>query len=73
MQIYEQGKKAIVLIDEANMLQNARSRGVPCLLNLEVPGRKLVSIVLLGLPNSNSTWPSTAPPATRGGEVHPQS
>lgn len=51
MQIYEQGKKAIVLIDEANMLQKREIfeefRG---LLNLEVPGRKLVSIVLLGLP-----------------------
>lgn len=51
MQIYEQGKKAVVLIDEANMLQKREIfeefRG---LLNLEVPGRKLVSIVLLGLP-----------------------
>jgi type II secretory pathway predicted ATPase ExeA len=51
MQIYEQGKKAIVLIDEANMLQKREIfeefRG---LLNLEVPGRKLISIVLLGLP-----------------------
>jgi type II secretory pathway predicted ATPase ExeA len=51
MQIYEQGKKAVVLIDEANMLQKREIfeefRG---LLNLEVPGRKLISIVLLGLP-----------------------
>ncbi len=52
MQIYESGKKAIVLIDEANMLQKREIfeefRG---LLNLEVPGRKLISIVLLGLPD----------------------
>jgi type II secretory pathway predicted ATPase ExeA len=51
MQIYEQGRKAVVLIDEANMLQKKEIfeelRG---LLNLEVPGRKLISIVLLGLP-----------------------
>src|SRR5579859_1795540 len=51
MKIYESGKKAVVLIDEANMLQKKEIfeefRG---LLNLEVPGRKLVSIVLLGLP-----------------------
>jgi type II secretory pathway predicted ATPase ExeA len=51
MQLYENGKKAVVLIDEANMLQKKEIfeefRG---LLNLEVPGRKLISIVLLGLP-----------------------
>jgi general secretion pathway protein A len=51
MKIYEQGKKSVVLIDEANMLQKKEIfeefRG---LLNLEVPGRKLISIVLLGLP-----------------------
>ncbi len=51
MQLYEEGKKTVVLIDEANMLQKREIfeefRG---LLNLEVPGRKLISIVLLGLP-----------------------
>jgi type II secretory pathway predicted ATPase ExeA len=51
MKIYEEGKKAVVLIDEANMLQKKEIfeefRG---LLNLEMPGRKLISIVLLGLP-----------------------
>jgi type II secretory pathway predicted ATPase ExeA len=51
MKIYEEGRKAVVLIDEANMLQKKEIfeefRG---LLNLEVPGRKLISIVLLGLP-----------------------
>lgn len=51
MKIYEDGRKAVVLIDEANMLQKKEIfeefRG---LLNLEVPGRKLISIVLLGLP-----------------------
>jgi len=51
MKLYEEGRKAVVLIDEANMLQKKEIfeefRG---LLNLEVPGRKLISIVLLGLP-----------------------
>ena len=51
MEIHEQGKKAVVLIDEANMLQKKEIyeefRG---LLNLEIPGQKLVNIVLLGMP-----------------------
>lgn len=51
VQIYEQGKKAVVLIDEAQMLQTKELmeefRG---LLNLEVPERKLVSFVFFGLP-----------------------
>jgi general secretion pathway protein A len=49
--IHESGKKAVVLIDEAQML-NSRElmeefRG---LLNLEVPGGKLVSFVFFGMP-----------------------
>ena len=54
MHIYESGKKAIVLIDEAQMLQSREImeefRG---LLNLEVPGRKLVSFVFFGLTELN--------------------
>ena len=50
VEIYEQGKKAVVLIDEAQMLQTRELmeefRG---LLNLEVPERKLVSFVFFGL------------------------
>lgn len=51
VEIHEAGKKAVVLIDEAQML-NSREimeefRG---LLNLEVPGGKLVSFVFFGLP-----------------------
>jgi type II secretory pathway predicted ATPase ExeA len=49
--IYEQGKKAVVLIDEAQMLCTREImeefRG---LLNLEVPERKLISFVFFGLP-----------------------
>lgn len=51
IEIHESGKKAVVLIDEAQML-NTREimeefRG---LLNLEVTGGKLVSFVFFGLP-----------------------
>jgi type II secretory pathway predicted ATPase ExeA len=51
VKIYEQGKKAVVLIDEAQMLATREImeefRG---LLNLEVPERKLLSFVFFGLP-----------------------
>jgi len=51
MQIYEEGRKAAVIIDEANMLVSREIfeefRG---LLNLEAPGHKLLSITLTGLP-----------------------
>ena len=51
VRIYEQGKKAVVLIDEAQMLGTREImeefRG---LLNLEVPERKLLSFVFFGLP-----------------------
>src|SRR5262249_38412529 len=48
----EQGRKAVVLIDEAQMLETRELmeefRG---LLNLEVPERKLISFVFFGLPD----------------------
>ena len=51
MEIYESGKKAVVVIDEANMLRTKEIfeefRG---LLNLEVPGRKLITLILIGMP-----------------------
>src|SRR5689334_12991268 len=51
LQIADQGKKAIVLIDEAQMLQTRELmeefRG---LLNLEVPDRKLITFIFFGLP-----------------------
>ncbi len=50
-ELFDEGKKAVVLIDEANMLKNREIfeefRG---LLNLEVPGRKLLTLVLIGMP-----------------------
>ncbi len=52
MEIYDSGKKAVVIIDEANMLVTREIfeefRG---LLNLEAPGQKLLSITLIGLPD----------------------
>lgn len=51
MEIYESGKKAVIVIDEANMLKTKEIfeefRG---LLNLEVPGMKLLTLVLIGMP-----------------------
>jgi type II secretory pathway predicted ATPase ExeA len=51
VEIFESGKKAVVLIDEAQMLATQELmeefRG---LLNLEVPERKLLSFVFFGLP-----------------------
>jgi general secretion pathway protein A len=50
--IHDAGKKAVVIIDEANMLKSREVfeefRG---LSNLEVPGGKLISVVLFGLPD----------------------
>lgn len=52
LQIAESGKKAVVLIDEAQMLQTREImeefRGV---LNLEIPERKLITFVFFGLPD----------------------
>jgi len=51
MGLHERGKKAVVLIDEAQMLKSKQImeefRG---LLNLEVPERKLITFVFFGLP-----------------------
>ncbi len=66
VQIYEQGKKAVVLIDEAQMLQTRELmeefRG---LLNLEVPERKLVSFVFFGLPEIEQNLTLDPPLAQR--------
>lgn len=52
IQIYEEGRKAVVLIDEAQMLATRELmeefRG---LLNIEVPEQKLLSFVFFGLPD----------------------
>jgi len=50
LEINSQGRKAVILIDEAQMLQSRELmeefRG---LLNLEIPGQKLINIVFFGL------------------------
>jgi len=66
VRIYEQGKKAVVLIDEAQMLATREImeefRG---LLNLEVPERKLLSFVFFGLPELESNLKLDPPLAQR--------
>lgn len=51
LQIEKEGRKAVVLIDEAQMLQTRELmeefRG---LLNLEIPDKKLINIIFFGLP-----------------------
>lgn len=64
--IHEQGRKAVVLIDEAQMLETRELmeefRG---LLNLEVPERKLISFVLFGLPEIEQNLKLDPPLAQR--------
>ena len=51
IQLYENGKKAVVMIDEAQMLKGREiMEELRGLLNLEVPGHKLITFVLFGLP-----------------------
>ena len=64
--IYESGKKAVVLIDEAQMLATRELmeefRG---LLNLEVPERKLLSLIFFGLPEIEQNLKLDPPLAQR--------
>ncbi len=66
IQIYESGKKAVLLIDEAQMLQTRELmeefRG---LLNLEVPERKLITFVFFGLPEIDNNLRLDPPLAQR--------
>lgn len=66
LQLYESGKKAVVLIDEAQMLETRELmeefRG---LLNLEVPERKLISFVFFGLPEIEKNLKLDPPLAQR--------
>jgi type II secretory pathway predicted ATPase ExeA len=56
LKIHEEGRKAVVLIDEAQMLQSRELmeefRG---LLNLELPTHKLVTFIFFGLPSLDQT------------------
>ncbi len=66
IRIHESGKKAVVLIDEAQMLATREImeefRG---LLNLEVPERKLLSFVFFGLPEIEENLKLDPPLAQR--------
>jgi type II secretory pathway predicted ATPase ExeA len=66
LQIDQEGRKAVVLIDEAQMLQTRELmeefRG---LLNLEIPGKKLLNIVFFGLPELEETMKLDEPLAQR--------
>jgi general secretion pathway protein A len=66
VEIYEQGKKAVVLIDEAQMLDTkALMEEFRGLLNLEVPERKLLSFVFFGLPEIEDNLKQDPPLAQR--------
>ncbi len=66
VKIFESGKKAVVLIDEAQMLASRELmeefRG---LLNLEVPERKLLSLIFFGLPEIEQNLKLDPPLAQR--------
>ncbi len=66
LQIHSEGRKAVVLIDEAQMLQSRELmeefRG---LLNLEIPGKKLLNVVFFGLSELEQTMSLDAPLAQR--------
>jgi type II secretory pathway predicted ATPase ExeA len=51
VEIYEEGRKAVILIDEMQMLHTRElMEELRGLLNLELPERKLISFVFFGLP-----------------------
>ena len=66
LQINSEGRKAVVLIDEAQMLQTRELmeefRG---LLNLEIPDKKLLNIIFFGLPEIDTAMKLDMPLAQR--------
>jgi type II secretory pathway predicted ATPase ExeA len=55
VQIYDAGKKAVVLIDEAQMLQSKELiEEIRGLLNIEIDSQKLITFILFGLTNLDS-------------------
>jgi len=62
VELHEAGRKAVVLIDEANMLhQQELMEELRGFLNLEVPGSKLITFILFGLPNLEANLALDAP------------
>ncbi len=66
LQIHQEGRKAVVLIDEAQMMQSRELmeefRG---LLNLEIPGKKLLNVIFFGLSELEQTMSLDEPLAQR--------
>jgi type II secretory pathway predicted ATPase ExeA len=55
VEIYDAGKKAVVLIDEAQMLQSKELiEEIRGLLNIEIESQKLITFILFGLTNLDS-------------------
>jgi general secretion pathway protein A len=66
VELYELGKKAVVLIDEAQMLCNKELMGeFRGLLNLEVPEQKLITFAFFGLPELENNLRLDPPLAQR--------
>ena len=71
LEIEDEGRRAVVLIDEAQMLQSRELmeefRG---LLNLEIPGKKLLNIVFFGLTELEDCLALDEPLAQRAAVQH---
>ncbi len=51
IEMYKNSKIPVILIDEANMLKNKEiMEEIRGLLNIEIPGKRLLNFILLGLP-----------------------
>lgn len=62
MELHQSSRKPVVLIDEANMLQQRElMEELRGFLNLEVPGSKLITFILFGLPELEATLAMDAP------------
>ncbi len=70
LKIHQQGRKAVIIIDEAQMLESrALMEEFRGLLNLEIPGQKLLNIILFGLPSIENNLKLDPPLAQRIAEV----
>ncbi len=66
MEIHEEGRKAVVILDEAQMLQSRElMEELRGLLNIELTERKLLSFVFFGLPEIEDNLRLDAPLAQR--------
>lgn len=66
VKLSEEGKKAVILIDEAQMLKKQELlEEIRGFLNLELPNQKLLSFVLFGMPSLDETLRMDEPLAHR--------